>query len=231
MLKRTKDRKVTNSVTAGGNVRIANAFSLPAGISCPGMTDYCDSVCYAGKLESIYPGFRNTVMHNWTTLQNRDMFGMHSLIVNMIRDFIEDCDKWNAPKFFRIHADGDFFSDDYTNAWMIAMLMFPEVTFWVYTRNVSAAVKIHKAKINNCSMYFSGDPENITVANMLNNIYGIQIAMLDDTFDMAKSAVKGVRCPENNGSLPLISVKGSACAVCGYCINGRGNVLFSKSKS
>ena len=234
-LKITKDRKVANSVMPSGKqARIANAFSLPAGhnYSCPGATDYCEAICYAGKLEKIFKGFRDNVMHNWNILKDIDGLAMENLLTAAIGEFVEQCDKWNAPKHFRIHADGDFFNNDYIMAWIHVMKAFPDVQFWVYTRNVTAAVRIHKAMIRNCSLYFSGDPVNASIANMLHRTYGINIAMVADTFNEAKELFDGkaTRCPENNKSIPLISTKGSACEVCGLCIHGRKSVLFSKTK-
>lgn len=228
-LKRTSDRKVTNSVTPKGNVRIANAFSLPAGISCPGMTGYCQKICYAGKLEKIYKGFRDTVLYNWNMLKGLDWAGMYTLLDSMIDDFEAECDKWNAPKHFRIHADGDFFSLDYTQAWGNVIMDHPNVQFWVYTRVPESAIELNP--LENCSVYFSADPENVLVARRLMD-QGIRIAMLDDTFDDARALIgtKAVRCPENNKAIPLISERGSACERCGLCIFGRNNVLFSRTK-
>jgi len=57
-LLRSKDRKVANAVTPNGKqASIANTFGLPAGkaYSCPGATSVCESVCYAGKLEKVFP--------------------------------------------------------------------------------------------------------------------------------------------------------------------------------
>lgn len=234
-LKITKDRKVANSVMPSGKqARIANAFSLPAGhnYSCPGATDYCEAICYAGKLEKIFKGFRDNVMHNWDILKDMSGPDMEYALTIAMREFVAQCDKWNAPKHFRIHADGDFFNGHYIMAWIHVMKAFPDVQFWVYTRNVTAAVRIHKAMLTNCSLYFSGDPVNAPIANMLHSTYGINIAMVADTFDEAKSLFDGkaTRCPENNKSIPLISTKGSACEVCGLCIHGRKSVLFSKTK-
>jgi hypothetical protein len=235
MLKVTRDRKVANSVTASGNVRIANAFSLPAGreFSCPGATDYCERICYAGKLEKIYKGFRDNVMHNWNILKDASGPAIVNMLVEVMDKFVADCNKWNAPKNFRIHADGDFFSADYTWAWIQVMRMYPEIQFWVYTRVVASAVSIHKANLDNCSLYFSGDPANASIATMLHNVYGINVAMVADTFDEAKALIpdiKSVRCPENNKAIALIDKRGSACQRCGLCIDGRKSVLFSKTK-
>lgn len=233
-LRVTKDRKVANSVMPSGKqARIANAFSLPAGhnYACPDATEYCEAICYAGKLEKIFAGFRANVMHNWDILKDMSGPDMEIALSAVVREFVAQCDKWDAPKNFRIHADGDFFNANYTMAWINVMRMFPNVQFWVYTRVANSAVRIHKAELDNCSLYFSGDPVNVNVAVMLNNLYGINIAMVANTFDEAKALFpKAARCPENNKAIPLISTKGSACQVCGLCITGRNSVLFSKTK-
>jgi hypothetical protein len=234
MLIITKDRKTTNSVLPSGKApRIGNAFSIPAGkkMSCPGATSVCESICYAGKLEKMYPNFRKSVLHNWDLVKDSSGPEIEILLVDMLDRFVSDCDKWDAPKEFRIHADGDFFNNNYIMAWIHIMQKFSGIRFWVYTRNAVAAIRIHKAVIDNCSLYFSGDKKNIAAAQMLNKIHGIRIAMLGETFDEAKELFpKAVRCPENNKAIPLISNKGSACAVCRLCIDGKNNVLFSKTK-
>lgn len=233
-LRVTKDRKVANSVMPSGKqARIANAFSLPAGkdMSCPGATEVCETICYAGELERIFKGFRDNVMHNWNVLKDMSGKDMEYVLSQSLSQFVADCDKWQAPANFRIHADGDFFNAEYIMAWIHVMELFPNVQFWVYTRNVMAAVRIHKRGLDNCSLYFSGDSANVNIAQMLHSTYGINIAMLGDTFAEAKALFpKAVRCPENNKAIPLISSKGSACQVCGLCITGRNSVLFSKTK-
>ena len=83
MLKRTQDRKTASSVKSNGKQsRIANSFSLPAGneFSCPGATSFCQSICYAGKLEKLYPAFRNVVVHNWNALKDLNRFEMFTLL-------------------------------------------------------------------------------------------------------------------------------------------------------
>lgn len=234
-LKITKDRKTANLVTPNGKqASIANAFSLPAGreYACPDATDYCEVICYAGKLEKIFKGFRANVMHNFEALQNLSVDDMVALISESVTAFERTCDRRNAPKLFRIHADGDFFSTEYAQAWSIVIAKFTNVQFWVYTRVAYAAVMLHKANHDNLALYFSSDPKNIAIATMLKRVYGILIAHVDETFEQGKSAIewRAVKCPENSGALPLISEKGSACFVCGLCINGRNDVLFSRTK-
>ena len=120
-LLRSKDRKVTNAVSPNGKTAtIANTFGLPAGknFSCPGATSVCESVCYAGKLENLFPGVKKNLLHNWELIKNADEETMVSLLSVMIDEFIIDCDKRKAPKLFRIHWDGDFFNDTYIHRWL-----------------------------------------------------------------------------------------------------------------
>ena len=231
MLIRSKDRKVANAVTPNGKqAAIANAFGIPSGkaFSCKGATDYCEIICYAGKLEKVFPGVRKALMHNWQILTNASMQEMVTLLDAMILDFVKDCEKRGAEKLFRIHWDGDFFSNDYAEAWAIVIHAHPEVRFWVYTRVVDAALIL--MGLDNLSLYFSADRDNIDQAEFLSQM-GIRIAYVNDYFEQGKTAFpKATRCPENNKAIPLITTKGSACAVCGLCVNGRKDVLFAKNK-
>lgn len=232
MLKRSKDRKVANLVTPNGKqASIANTFGLPAGkaFACPGATAFCEKICYAGKLEKIFKGSRDVLMHNWELLKDAPATRMYDLLNDMVTEFEAECDKRGASKLFRIHWDGDFFSIDYTDAWAAVIREHSNVQFWVYTRVESAAVILRG--IENLSLYFSADPDNIETARALANIDGVRIAYVDKSFAAAKDAgVKGVRCPENNKKIPLISANGSACVSCGQCVFARNDILFSTSK-
>lgn len=236
-LKRSNDRKVTNLVTKNGKqAAIANTFGLPAGknYSCPGATSVCESVCYAGKLEKLFPTLKTNLLHNWELLRNADFERMQALLTDMIDEFIVDCDKKNAPKLFRIHWDGDFFSDLYAYAWQNVILNNPDVQFWVYTRVKSAAIILKD--IPNLSLYYSTDDENQDIAHDLKLNEGIRLAYLGKTFAVTESKMKeltgkpGAKCPENNKSIPLISANGSACVSCGLCVYGKADIRFSATK-
>jgi ferredoxin len=237
-LKRSNDRKVANAVSPNGKTpTIANTFGLPAGkaYSCPGATSICESVCYAGKLEKVYKGVKNTLLHNWDLLRNEDLMGMYSLLSEMIAEFKTDCVKRNAKMLFRIHWDGDFFSDEYAQAWRLVIEEQPDIQFWVYTRVKSAALILKD--IPNLSLYYSTDDENKEIAHDLRkNNSGIKLAYLGKTFAVTENTMKeligkpGAKCPENNKQIPLISSNGSACVSCGLCVYGKADVRFSASK-
>ena len=234
---RSKDRKVTNLVTPNGKqASIANTFGLPAGkdYSCPSATSVCEKICYAGKLEKVFKGTREVLMHNFELLKSADFDTKVSLISEMILDFAKECDRRNAEKLFRIHWDGDFFSEEYTHAWAKVIVANPEIKFWAYTR-VEQSARILNG-IANLSLYYSTDSENVETAKVLAKDEGINLAYLAQTFAIGKADIleivgrNATRCPENNKALPMISEKGSACVTCGLCVNGRNNVLFSATK-
>lgn len=232
-LSRSKDTKVANAVSPSGKtVLIANSFGLPSGqgYSCPGATAFCETICYAGKLERLRPAVSAMLVRNFDLLRDASRADMVDLLGAMIAEFVADCAKRDAPKLFRIHWDGDFFSGVYASAWHAVIADNPDVQFWCYTRVATAAAYLHAQKLPNLSLYFSADPDNVDVARHLAT-RGIKIAYVGRTFADGKAALPGaVRCPENNKALPLISAKGSACARCGLCVFGRRSVLFSASK-
>lgn len=236
-LKRSRDRKVTNlSDSTGKRAKILNTFGLPAGkdYSCPGMTSVCESVCYAGKIEKIFPSVRELLLHNWYLLQGKTADEMYYLIDEMIKDFKEDCNKYGAEKYFRIHWDGDFFSLDYAMAWSVAIRQHQDVQFWVYTRVAEAAELLRNH--NNLSVYFSADKDNIHEAKRLHNDFGIKFAWLDESFAQGARRVleitgqPGAKCPEQTRQIPLISKQGGACYSCGLCTHNKANIRFSISK-
>ena len=235
-LKRSKDRKVTNLVTPNGKgVSIANTFGLPAGraFSCPGATSVCESVCYAGKLEKIYKGVREVLLHNWNLLKDADEERSYELLADMISDFVADCERRKAPALFRIHWDGDFFSVPYARAWARVIRENDAVSFWVYTRTDWAARMLQG--IPNLSLYFSTDSENAETGENL-RADGIRLAFLADNFQAGQARMRtltgkpGARCPENTGQVPLISTAGSACVSCGLCVYNKADIVFSASK-
>ena len=236
-LKRTQDRKTTNLPTNNGKQsKIANTFALPAGnkYSCPSMTSVCEKVCYANKLEKIYKGFRDLVLHNWNLLKDADHDTMENLLQDMLNDFKKDCEKWEAPKLFRIHSDGDFFSDEYAFVWKHVILNNPDIQFWVYTR-VPSAANILKG-MDNLSLYFSTDKDNKEIAISLNKEKGIRLAYLADTFAIGQADLKemigkpGAKCPENKKAIPLIDKGGSACVKCSLCVYEKADIVFSAKK-
>ena len=244
-LKRSHDRKTANSVSPNGKTsKIANAFGLPAGrdFSCPGATSVCESVCYAGKLEKVYKGVRNVLTNNFEQLMAATFAGKVLLIHGMITEFVAECDKRNADKAFRIHWDGDFFDREYASAWATVCRLFPDVTFWVYTRSFTDKLNVVDLLVDipNLAVYLSVDRDNEDWSREIIAEYPqIMIAALSDTMANAANVITdirgndkpGAKCPELIGSLPLISLKGGACFTCQLCPKGKADIRFASSKA
>lgn len=235
-LKRSHDRKTANRANkAGDQSALKNAFSLPSGTdySCPGATSVCDTVCYAGKLERQYPAYRALGLHNWELLKDASYGVMLHLLHEMIEEFEAECERFNVPKLFRWHADGDIFCADYATAINQVVYSHPDIQFWIYTRSFEYVECI--AGLPNLSVYLSVDSENRERAMETYNEFPgmVKLAFLAETHEIGKEALveetgrRGVICPENAKTIPLITEKGGACMTCGLCVFGRDHVRFA----
>ena len=240
MLKRSYDRKVTPLATGGKlpKAKVGNSFGLPSGLeySCPGATPACLKVCYAGKLEQIFKATAALLMHNWLLVKDAGITDIVVMLSKMIKEFSDECDRYGAEKIFRIHWDGDFFNDRYTEAWATVIRNYTDVQFWTYTRNPDAATFLNGCRLKNLSLYFSADEYNQDAAAKL-SFEGIKLAVMADTFDDARtlsksiSGLNGIACPEQTGTIPLIEAnEKGACARCRLCIDGNHAIRFSVTK-
>lgn len=107
-----------------GNAKLHNMqmFNIPAsrevcGRTCPG--------CYAIREQVRFPAVL-TARTNRLEEANHPNFDVHvSEELHKLR---------NKPKFFRIHASGEFFSQDYIDAWERIVIANPDITFYTYTK-------------------------------------------------------------------------------------------------
>ena len=235
----SKDRKVANAVTANGKqAAISNTFGLANGkeFSCIGATDYCEKICYAGKLENLFKGVGAQMLANWNALKDASFEEMVYMLDGIISKFVAESRKRNAEMIYRIHWDGDFFSMDYIDAWATVIREYNMVQFWVYTRSAMAVRELTSYRFDNLSLYFSVDPNNEGLGHALHRTYGVRIAAVAETFADSQAMVEritgrvGAKCPEQTGQIPLISANGSACATCGLCVRNKANISFSRSK-
>lgn len=243
-LRRSTDRKTTPSVNKSGTqANIHNAFGLLSGAanSCPGQTAACEAVCYAGRLETLFPGFRNVMTDNWNSVKDASYADLVASLDAIVKDFIADTVKRNCARVFRIHHDGDFFSRTYASAWARVIRNNPSVTFWAYTRSFIPACNVVDilADIPNLTLYLSVDDGNAIWAKVVRAEFPrVRVATLTETFDNGKDLMAdlgmsrpGAACPEVKGSIPLISEAGGACFSCGLCVTGKADIRFaSKGK-
>jgi len=129
-------------------------FSLPSGFTCPGAKDCLSKAdrktgkitdgknqkfrCFSASQEAVYPSLRKAVWNNFTLLKkvSKDLskppyLSMRNLLVAGIKKKINH--KINK---LRIHVGGDFYSEDYFKAWLLAAKTFPSLIFYAYTKSI-----------------------------------------------------------------------------------------------
>lgn len=135
----------------GGNSKLDKdiwSFSLPAGWSCPGAKSCMTKVdpetgkiidgayqkfrCFAA-VDEVRPNVRDIRWRNYRLLiEAISVEGMSDLI---IRSFPKGVSK------MRVHVSGDFFNQNYFDAWMIAAKHFKQCKFYAYTKSLHLVQK------------------------------------------------------------------------------------------
>lgn len=120
-------------------------FSLPAGHACPGalmckakadrktgeITKGKEMIfpCYAATVER-FPNVRDLRWKNFDTLSGKTRAEMFDILANSFPDYS------NPIKLVRIHGSGDFFNQDYFDAWLDFCASKPDVQFWAFTKSL-----------------------------------------------------------------------------------------------
>lgn len=111
-----------------GNAKIGaiSQFSLPAGqnfrgASCPGATEFCESLCYAKS--ALF------MMHEWKYYVN------WAYVTLFPKQFIEIWKNASLTGVVRMHVGGDFFSPEYVNVWSDIISQRKYTRFYAYTRS------------------------------------------------------------------------------------------------
>lgn len=128
-----------------GNAKLEKdiyTFSIPAGYSCPNAKEcfsfadkatgkirdgkYNNFRCFAASMENRFPLLRKKNWNNFNLLKkSKDMAGL--ILASLPA----------KAKIVRIHVGGDFFSEEYFDAWLTVALEKHDVKFYFYTKNIS----------------------------------------------------------------------------------------------
>jgi len=121
--------------------QVASA-DLPCGYTCP-MADKCKSFCnpvtgkihdapsceyrcYGASIEALYPCVRRVHWNNFDALRiAKTTGGMTDVILHAIPSCI---------KIMRIHSFGDFYNENYFQAWLNVAEKLANITFFSYTK-------------------------------------------------------------------------------------------------
>ena len=171
------------------------SFDLPAGYTCP-MADICQSFanketgkitdgancqfrCYAASLEAAFKPTRALHWYNFELLKGKSKSEMVELIQSSL-----------PPKvgIIRIHSSGDFFNEDYFNAWVEVTRNNPHIRFFAYTKVLN---------------YVSADtPDNFKLVysyggKMDNELSSEPVAYVTRTLEQAIELGVPVSCEDN----------------------------------
>lgn len=128
-----------------GNAKLKGIFifNLPAGWSCPFASaclskanksngkikdgKFAQFRCYAAMQELTYSSARKARWQNFNQLKNKSKSQMAELIDKSLP--IK-----RLHSIYRIHSSGDFFSQDYFDAWVEVAQNNPQILFYAYTK-------------------------------------------------------------------------------------------------
>ncbi len=133
-----------------GNAKLAGniaTFSLPSGYTCPGASACLSFAnrqtglitdgratqfrCFSASQECVYKNVRTSRWNNFELLKGKTRKQMRELILESLI----------PSEFYRVHVSGDFFSQDYFDAWMDVARRRPTRKFYAYTKSLSFWVK------------------------------------------------------------------------------------------
>lgn len=219
--------KLTNNSKVRFHDHHDNTFSLASGLpshggTCVNATEGeggCVGKCYDVNLRKLYKKYSETEDYNTSLVWGKSFDEHLQVIENSI-------DKWllnggHSKPYFRIHTGGEFFNEDYTKAWTLAIKKRPEVRFWAYTRSLFAVPLL--AELPNLTLMLSCDPVNksrvLKAYEKYKHLPNIAIAWMGNTLpDDMPSDKPVLTCPEVTGKVKNIGKQG-ACSRCRACID------------
>ncbi len=215
---------------------VPNGFGLPPVDSCPGSTESCEAICYAINSERA-DGVASLLRHNQNMLEDAEsVYDKTLLLTEAVNRYQDHANKKDVPaddRIFRIHWSGDFYSEDYAEAWANTVHAFPDIAFWTYTRSFVEPVDVVSKLygIDNLALYLSVDENNIDAArevtkNYPDILWAPTAEFQDEAQAMMPEGQRSVPCPENLGKLALMDERGGACVTCGVCPKARRSVTF-----
>lgn len=190
-----------------GNMKTGRipAFSLLPGCTCtPEACAHClREGCYAVKsaFQHGYNYDSNTTLKAWA----RNTAAARDHLPELEQELNRFFDAMTAPRFFRIHVSGDFFSEVYAKMWFRVIKSHPHTRFLFFTKAWDIMRALPWLELSNLSPVLSGwtgcrVPDDLIRA-------GYRVAWCDDGIENRIPA-DAMECPGN-------------CETCGACWNLR----------
>lgn len=122
-------------------------WNLLAIVTCIGSTAECRNKCYARKAERLYPN----VLPSRT--ENKIEADSNEFVNNMIFTIQKASKRKGFTGLFRIHESGDFYNQQYLDAWKSIAKAFPDIKFLAFTKSWQLDLQANKP--NNLNIVYS----------------------------------------------------------------------------
>jgi hypothetical protein len=239
-----KDNEGNGELKASSNSKVdikgrKLSFGLLPHVTCPGRTEFCKECYVTGTYRyKNVPGLlarnTNTLLKLVRSDKKLPMLGQSipptlldgsynqktsAMAINLFQMVF----KSQAPHIgqFRIHWSGDFFNQDYLEAWKRVARAIPDVKFWVYTR----CFRLNFADTpKNLIVFASADKHNHLKAKEFAKKWGFPVAFAGFPDERPGHMKRYAQCMHQ-----IKDKKGKSvvedCLDCGHCQKGK-NVFF-----
>lgn len=133
---------------------LVHQWSIPSGLKkiCVGASAVCLLLCYAMQNHYLRPTVKEALNRNYKESLRKDFV---AVMCGWIRSMF--------ARIVRVHASGDFYSEEYVRKWIEITRRSPGITFFAYTRSwnkpeVLVALR-ELARMPNFVMWWSCDRE------------------------------------------------------------------------
>lgn len=214
--------------------RLIHAWSILAGLTCPGESLLCKCRCYA--LHGNFLWNTTKTAHGKNTQFSRTELFADWMVHEIQRRFV---------RVLRVHVAGDFYDEIYIDKWVQIAKALPDVTMYAYTRSWRLdelfPALLRLARLPNFHMWWSIDRETgpapsvpgVRVAYMA--IDDVDARLVPDDTDLLfrvrpktpMQSANGVHvCPVET-KIPGEEKK-HTCSSCGLCWNGKVQPKWQK---
>lgn len=226
------DRMQCNNDFLGSNRNVKFfTFNLPRKLACPGRTDICARGCYQAISEEMLKekGRDSQVLYsrklNWFLAEQDDF------VERILKEIMRRKPKADQRIIFRIHASGDFYSEEYLKKWMkialITKLKNKNYDFVAYTKsyselnnvlsNQAGLWKLYQEAYNAAKIAIPQEKE-LSLADFNLNIIA---SYMDDTEEEKKRIAEKWKLPvyfvTEDNSLELTDCEADPCSECLKC--------------
>lgn len=226
------DRMQCNNDFLGSNRNVKFfTFNLPRKLACPGRTDICARGCYQAISEEMLKekGRDSQVLYsrklNWFLAEQDDF------VESILKEIMRRKPKADQRIIFRIHASGDFYSEEYLKKWMkialITKLKNKNYDFVAYTKsyselnnvlsNQAGLWKLYQEAYNAAKIAIPQEKE-LSLADFNLNIIA---SYMDDTEEEKKRIAEKWNLPvyfvTEDNSLELTDCEADPCSECLKC--------------